>query len=494
MPELPNLLRQRLAATETGETQAHPDADTLTAYMEHSLPAAESKTVVAHLAVCEPCREVVVLSQAAMAQPETQTVLAPAPVARWRRLFTPVFGAAAAVAAMAVIAVMVLHLPQKNPQPGSTGATTNSAVANRPAPQSAQETQQEKTASAGDQAVPAEPKAAAPIQQAEVQVIQARNDLSASAKETEARLEDSGRARVAKKLPSAAPMTDAAMQPAKVPVLTASLAKKDYVNTNFFNANGADKIVVDSQGNNLPPAPQPQPGATTAPFTTANNKITIFADLPANAAGNSNVRLLTPTPSQEHLGCTVCKIVQSTAHTLGFHSPARAPALRAGALGNSALGGPGMFSGAIEKNQPSEISAAPATAESDSLTASSSLSAGAMAYRSVDSATPTWKIVSGKLMKSSGQSQWEDAYPIASSAMEFSVVNARGNDVWAGGSHASLIHSRDGGQTWETIKLGDNASGTIVSIIAGTMSVQVKTSDNQSWASTDGGKSWSPRE
>ena len=117
-----------------------------------------------------------------------------------------------------------------------------------------------------------------------------------------------------------------------------------------------------------------------------------------------------------------------------------------------------------------------------------------MAYRSADSATPTWKIVSGKLMKSSGQAQWEDAYPIASSTMEFSFVNARGNDVWAGGSHASLIHSRDGGQTWETIKLGDNASGTIVSIIAGTMSVQVKTSDNQSWASTDGGKSWSLRE
>ena len=119
MPELPNLLRQRLAATETGETQAHPDADTLTAYMEQSLAPAESKTVIAHLAVCEPCREVVALSQAVMTQPETQTVLAPAPAARWRKLFTPVFGAAASVAAMAVIAFMVLQLPQKNPQQGS---------------------------------------------------------------------------------------------------------------------------------------------------------------------------------------------------------------------------------------------------------------------------------------------------------------------------------------------------------------------------------------
>ena len=98
MAELPNLLRHRLVAAENGETQAHPDADTLTAYMERSLLPAESKTVVAHLSVCEPCREVVALSQALMAQPDTQAVLTPAPVSRWRRLFTPAFSAAAAVA------------------------------------------------------------------------------------------------------------------------------------------------------------------------------------------------------------------------------------------------------------------------------------------------------------------------------------------------------------------------------------------------------------
>ena len=475
--------------TDNGETQAHPDADMLTAYMEHALAPAESKTVVAHLAVCEPCREVVVLSQALMAQPETQAVLTPAPVARWRRLLTPVFGAAAAVVAMAVIAFMVFQLPQKNSQ-----QALNSPGSNTPASQPAQETQQAKATSVGGQTAP-EPKAAAPTQPADAQVTSARADLSASAKETEARLEDSRDTRAAKKLASAEPTT-VPPAPAKVPVLAAALPKKDYVNTNFFNSNGPDKIAVDGQGNNLPTAPQPQPGAIGSAFSTANNKITIFADLPANAAGKSNVRLMTPPPAPEHLGCTVCKFVQSTAHTLALHSPVRAPALRAGALGNSALGGPGMFSGAIEKNQPAEISAAPARADADSFAASSSLSAGAMApslRRNADSAAPAWKVVDGKLMRSSGQSHWEDAYPIASSTMEFSFVNARGNDVWAGGTHASLIHSRDGGLTWETVKLGDNASGSIVSIIAGTMSVQVKTSDNQTWASADAGKTWNLR-
>lgn len=486
MPELPNLLRQRLAATQTGETQAHPDADTLTAYMEQSLPPAESKTVIAHLAVCEPCREVVALSHAVMAQQDTQTVLAPAPVARWRRLFTPVFGAAAAVAAMAVIAVMVLQLPQKNqPQSSSSAAATNSP-ASVPASQPAQE---QAKANVGDQAAPVESKAAAlPTQQADARLSSAESNL-APAKDTEARLQNSGGTRAAKK---AGAEISIASAPTALPAkTTATLSKRDYVNTNFFNSN-SDKVVPDGQGNNLPAAPQPQLGAANSGFSTANNKITMFADLPANAAGKSNVRLLTPSPPPEHLGCTICKFAQSTAHALALHSPVRTPALRAGTLGNSALGGPGMFSGAIEKNQPAEISAAPARADSDSFAASSSLSAGAMApsLRKTESVAPTWKVAGGKLMKSSGPSQWEDAYPVASSTMEFSIVNARGNDVWAGGSGASLIHSRDGGQTWETVKLGDNATGTIVSIIAGTMSVQVKTSDNQTWASADGGKTW----
>jgi hypothetical protein len=488
MPELPNLLRQRLAAIETGETEAHPDADTLTAYMEHSLAPAESKTVIAHLSVCEPCREVVTLSQAVMTQPETQTVLAPAPVARWRRLFTPVFGAAASVAAMAVIAFMVLQLPHKNPKQGSNSASTNSATANSPASPVAEKTQPAQ-ATVGDQAAPAEPKAPATIASVDTRsASEAGMNQALAGKQIETKREEPNRAKaaVASAVTGAAPAANA-------PVLTAALPKKDYVNRNFFGANAPDKIVVDSQGNNLPAAPQPQLGATNTAFNTANNKITIFADLPTNAAGKSTVRLLTPAPPPDHLGCTVCKFVQSTAHTLGFHVPARSPALRAGALSSSALGGPGMFSGAIEKNQPSELSSAPAKADTDSFAASSSLSAGAMApsLRRSDASAPTWKVADGKLMKSSGQAQWEDAYPVASSTIEFSFVNARGNDVWAGGSHASLIHSRDGGQTWDTIKLGDNASGTIVSIIAGTMSVQVKTSDNQSWSSTDGGKSWS---
>jgi Photosynthesis system II assembly factor YCF48 len=388
-----------------------------------------------------------------------------------------------------VIAFMVVQLPEKHPQQSSNRPTSSP---------SAQEAQEAKATPLGDQPTSSEAKAAAPMQPTKTRSETVGGvNLAVPAKEIEKRRAEPTRAKAAiAAMPPAPVLGPPPATPAKMAVLTAGLQKKDYVNTNFFTSSSADNVVLDRRGNSLPPAPQPQPTASNSAFSIANSKITNFADLPANAAGKSNVRILSPAPPQEHLSCTVCKIVQSTAHTLGFHSPVRTPALRSGALSSSALGGPGMFSGAIEKNQPAEISAAPTRADADGFAASSSLSASAMApsgYRSADSASPMWKVVGGKLMKSSGPSQWEDAYPVASSTMEFSFVNARGNDVWAGGGRASMIHSRDGGLTWETVKLGDNASGTIVSIIAGAMSVQVKTSDNQTWSSTDGGKTWTLR-
>jgi photosystem II stability/assembly factor-like uncharacterized protein len=156
------------------------------------------------------------------------------------------------------------------------------------------------------------------------------------------------------------------------------------------------------------------------------------------------------------------------------------------------MGEPGSFSATLLKNQTAEAKAAPEKADAGSLAASDALSPGALSAPGFTSraSTPTsWKVVGGKLIKSAGQSQWEEAYPGA--GFEFSFVTARGNDVWAGGSHASIIRSRDGGLTWETVRLGEAATGTIVSIMAGTLNVQVKTSDNQLWSSSDAGKTWS---
>jgi photosystem II stability/assembly factor-like uncharacterized protein len=268
--------------------------------------------------------------------------------------------------------------------------------------------------------------------------------------------------------------------------------KKDYVNTNFFSTSGSN-VVLDQQNSSAPTAPQPQAIKAGRVFDASTGSAMIFSDLPTNANGKPIELFIRPPPSTDH-GCKFCsKVAQATIHTL--HLRSMTPALRASNLGDSALGGPGMFSSTLQKSQSAQVGTAPEKTEGGSLANSDVLSSAALGGSSLKpsrSSAVLWKVAGGKLIKSATPSVWEDAYPAA--GIQFSSVSARGNDVWAGGSDAALIHSRDGGLTWEIIKLGDGATGTIVGITADPASVQVKTSDKQVWLSADGGTTWSLQE
>src|SRR6476646_11498847 len=239
MPELSNLLCLKVAAaTENGpapvhpEATAHPDADTLTAYVEKSLSAPERQTVIAHLSVCGPCREVVVLSQTELPELATQTVLAPAPVSPWRRLLRPAFGLAASVAAMAIIAILVLQLPQKSTQQSSSPSSN--------------QTQQAKTTSVEDQtAAPA--NSAAPAQPSGAGLESApQSSLALNANEARGQMQRAvpARGKIAA-TPGAAPSMAPPPPPAKVQGRAAGLQRKDFVNTDFFAATAGD-VVLDS--------------------------------------------------------------------------------------------------------------------------------------------------------------------------------------------------------------------------------------------------------
>jgi photosystem II stability/assembly factor-like uncharacterized protein len=189
--------------------------------------------------------------------------------------------------------------------------------------------------------------------------------------------------------------------------------------------------------------------------------------------------------------------VEAGARSLVPRKPAAsAPAINSGGLGFSAMGGQGKFNSNLQKSESSEVAAAPASpAMAGSLERSDGLTRRALlpsAAKSLEADSPLvyWKVAGGKLLKSADLSQWQEAYPRANTNPEFSFVVAHGTDVWAGGSRVWLVHSADGGATWENIRLGDSASGTIVAITANGANVQVKTSDNQSWSSGDGGKTW----
>jgi len=66
--------------SEHFQTGQHPDADQLSAFVEHALPVHEHEWMLAHLAVCPDCRSVVAVSMPPEEEvPEAQPVQAPKP-------------------------------------------------------------------------------------------------------------------------------------------------------------------------------------------------------------------------------------------------------------------------------------------------------------------------------------------------------------------------------------------------------------------------------
>jgi hypothetical protein len=115
----------------------HPEADLLNAFTEHALPDPERAQILAHMAGCPRCREVVYLAQAAAKPEPAPAAMNPAPqrrwfsatVARWRIALIP----AAALAATGAVVLWVQMRPapaptqmakmtEPQPAPGSSDA------------------------------------------------------------------------------------------------------------------------------------------------------------------------------------------------------------------------------------------------------------------------------------------------------------------------------------------------------------------------------------
>jgi hypothetical protein len=94
--------------TPTSQLELHPDADSLNAFVEQALAGSEREQVLAHLATCSRCRQVIYLAQEAAetarpawapaARPEEQ-------IGRWFRNWRLIWGPATALAALALVVV-----------------------------------------------------------------------------------------------------------------------------------------------------------------------------------------------------------------------------------------------------------------------------------------------------------------------------------------------------------------------------------------------------
>jgi hypothetical protein len=104
--------RRGLERMQVVKSELHPDADLLTAFAEHSLTSREQEQVLAHLAVCGQCRDVVALAGSPLVEP------VPEPARRRGIWEMPLFhwGAVAATVAVVVAAVSLgTHQSSKSP-------------------------------------------------------------------------------------------------------------------------------------------------------------------------------------------------------------------------------------------------------------------------------------------------------------------------------------------------------------------------------------------
>src|SRR5262249_37022541 len=145
-------------------------------------------------------------------------------------------------------------------------------------------------------------------------------------------------------------------------------------------------------------------------------EIMTFSDIPASQpAGNSNVRILTPSAPPEHVPW-VLGALQKGARRVKSFAPGATPAISNGRLAFSTMGGQAKFSADLMKQHPAEVAAAPEKPGAEGLQRFETLSHRSMAADETSAAEmgAAWKVFGGKLLRSPKLGQWDEAYPGAS--------------------------------------------------------------------------------
>ncbi len=170
--------------TATSQHEFHPDAESLSAFSEQALQERERAAVLAHLAVCRRCRQVVALAReaadagdATADAPPRRTIAPNAWWKQWRLVWVPT----AVVAAFAAASISVyieradrhgpnIKIAEQNPAPSTTPPSTPSPTeqakveppaASAPAPPQVHTAKHAHSAASEPQPAPAPPVVAA---------------------------------------------------------------------------------------------------------------------------------------------------------------------------------------------------------------------------------------------------------------------------------------------------------------------------------------------
>ncbi len=156
--------------SEVFQSGRHPDADQLSAFVEHALPTHEREATLAHLAVCPECRTIAALSASATEAPQKHTETPSRKM--WLRGWNLAW-ASVAVSAVLALVIVFAYSPWSNHRRQSQLAETQ---VTKPAPSNPQTGQAQEPATAStQQKLPAHRKQTTP--QEERGNVLARNQL-----------------------------------------------------------------------------------------------------------------------------------------------------------------------------------------------------------------------------------------------------------------------------------------------------------------------------
>jgi hypothetical protein len=442
---------------------AHPDADLLTAFAEQALSEPERDGVLAHLALCGDCREVVALSlpaadlDAASIASETESARAtpiPAQTERnspaaprlawpdfawakpawakpaWAKFAWPSLRWAALAAGILVVATVLMVHPGKR----------NEATLH-----------------------PAKPPVATPAP-------------SASGSE------------IASLSTGSSPIAPSPT----VPLPKAPLAK----------TNGARPNPQLHLSNKLKPEKSVAPPAVESEMLLADNQkdagevdeLSAASPVFNSAFDARTTRGATETVEVSGAAANLVEVEPSAEARLMVHNEMSAAEIAKPAL-------PKTGGNARQKTEAA-VTPAQAGAQARTMTYAAKLASPAgqplaKASANAMARNVTWTIAAGVLQRSldSGQS-WQN---VLRADRPLLCYASHGEDMWTGGQAGTLFHSTDSGVTWAQVQPsipGKTLSSDITHIdvtqtdVPGPAQIFVSTSNNEIWSSANGGKTW----
>jgi hypothetical protein len=447
--KIPHSVRHNLAAQRPGGE--HPDADQLTAFSEQQLSGAERESVLAHLAACAECREIV-----ALATPEpaaTQPTFVPA--RSWWSVRSFKWGAAAAAVAMAALGLALLRPSQRQPESQvAQVAQKSTTLPSAPAPR-ADETRSTDSVS---------------------RYAGVRSELPTQ-RNSEAR-------KPVVRHPGNAP--EQPTQNAGGGMAGGTVAPT--LNEELAGRAKNDAAFADKQKSE---ADQYAFSASTAPAPQQKSQVSEVGALSRNAAKDTTItadsaKAKTPSvsetvevTSEAPMVAAESKSKPSVDTTTAAQANA-APANQRQAAGQAA----GAAVGGLQKTARRASKQSEAGAPTPS-TAAFTLNTAAAGSQTA------WRINAGRLQHLDPDlGRWNDV--AVNTAARLSVVGSAGNEVWVGGSGGAMFYSNDSGEHWVPVSTGGwDKTATIVGLTpTARQSVEVHLSNGERWRSADAGASW----